>query len=52
LKTTAQAGFNGSAPDGVDAGQQATLTSIDYFFAVMWFTLTCALFMCFQRILK
>jgi hypothetical protein len=32
--------------------QRRLLASIDYFFAVMWFTLTCALIMCFQRILK
>jgi hypothetical protein len=32
--------------------QLTVLASLDYFSAVMWFSLTCALVMCFQRILK
>ncbi|MDB5759906.1 MAG: arabinose transporter permease [Burkholderia sp.] len=49
----AQASQAAMAQMGQLLSQQATmLASLDYFSAVMWFSLACALVMCFQRILK
>jgi DHA2 family multidrug resistance protein len=49
----AQASQVAMAQMGQMLDQQATmLASLDYFSAAMWFSLACALVMCFQRILK